>query len=135
RRPDARGGRARPGGRDLLALGNDLARRGGHADLGLQLVDDGGGRRPLGRGDPARSVVSSRANDSRRLIMLANSPVVAVVAVSDMEGARAFYSETLGLRPAEAEEPGGILYECAPGSQLLVYESGFAGGNRATAAS
>jgi catechol 2,3-dioxygenase-like lactoylglutathione lyase family enzyme len=67
--------------------------------------------------------------------MLADSPVVAVVAVSDMAGAKTFYGETLGLRPSDMEEPGGVLYDCGAGTRLLVYESGFAGNNEATAAS
>jgi catechol-2,3-dioxygenase len=66
--------------------------------------------------------------------MLADSPVVAVVAVADLAGAKAFYGDVLGLGSGD-EEPGGVLYTCAPGSQLLVYESGFAGSNKATAAS
>src|SRR4029077_13670361 len=67
--------------------------------------------------------------------MLADSLVVAVVAVSDLDGAKAFYGDTLGLRPSGIEEPGGVLYTGASGSQLLVYQSGHAGGNQATAAS
>jgi catechol 2,3-dioxygenase-like lactoylglutathione lyase family enzyme len=67
--------------------------------------------------------------------MLADSPVVAVVAVSDLNGARTFYSETLGLTPSGMDEPGGVLYDCGGGTRLLVYESGFAGKNEATAAS
>ena len=41
--PDPRGHRPRPGRRHLLARRHDLARHGGDADLGLELVDDGGG--------------------------------------------------------------------------------------------
>jgi predicted enzyme related to lactoylglutathione lyase len=67
--------------------------------------------------------------------MLADSPVVAVVAVRDLDGAKEFYGEVLGLRPSGVEEPGGVLYTCAPGSQILVYQSGYAGSNKATAAS
>ena len=67
--------------------------------------------------------------------MLADSSVVAVVAVSDLDGAKAFYGDTLGLRPTDMEEPGGVLYECGGGTRLLVYESDFAGKNEATAAS
>ena len=67
--------------------------------------------------------------------MLADSPVVAVVAVSDLDGARAFYTDTLGLRPSATDEPGGVLYDCGGGTTLLVYQSGFAGTNQATAAS
>jgi predicted enzyme related to lactoylglutathione lyase len=67
--------------------------------------------------------------------MLSDSPVVAVVAVSDMDGAKAFYGGTLGLSPSDMDEPGGVLYDCGAGTRLLVYESGFAGTNQATAAS
>ena len=66
--------------------------------------------------------------------MLTNSPVVAVVAVRDLESARTFYEGTLELAPGD-EEPGGVLYTCAGGSQLLVYQSTFAGTNEATSAS
>lgn len=67
--------------------------------------------------------------------MLSNSPVVAVVAVKELDRGREFYGGTLGLSEAEVEEPGGVLYSCAGGSLLLVYESSFAGTNEATAAS
>jgi catechol 2,3-dioxygenase-like lactoylglutathione lyase family enzyme len=67
--------------------------------------------------------------------MLGNATVVAVVAVADLDRSKEFYGGTLGLREADASEPGGALYQCAGGTQLLVYESGFAGTNQATAAS
>jgi catechol 2,3-dioxygenase-like lactoylglutathione lyase family enzyme len=67
--------------------------------------------------------------------MLSSSLVVAVVAVRDMERAKEFYGGTLGLKPADAEEPGGVLYACGGNTQILVYESGYAGTNQATAAS
>jgi catechol 2,3-dioxygenase-like lactoylglutathione lyase family enzyme len=67
--------------------------------------------------------------------MLASSPIAAVVAVSDLDGAKTFYGETLGLHLSGMEELGGVLYECGEGTRLLVYQSGFAGKNEATAAS
>jgi catechol 2,3-dioxygenase-like lactoylglutathione lyase family enzyme len=67
--------------------------------------------------------------------MLADSPVVAVVAVSDLDGARAFYGDTLGLRPSGMDEPDGVLYSCGGDTRLLVYQSGYAGKNEATACS
>jgi catechol 2,3-dioxygenase-like lactoylglutathione lyase family enzyme len=66
--------------------------------------------------------------------MLSNARIAAVVAVADLEKGRDFYSGTLGLAVDE-EEPGGILYACGGGTRLLVYESGFAGTNEATAVS
>jgi catechol 2,3-dioxygenase-like lactoylglutathione lyase family enzyme len=67
--------------------------------------------------------------------MLSSSNVVAVAAVAEIARAKEFYEGTLGLQPLEIEEPGGVLYECAGGSRLLVYESRYAGTNQATAAS
>jgi catechol 2,3-dioxygenase-like lactoylglutathione lyase family enzyme len=67
--------------------------------------------------------------------MLSSSPVAAVVAVSDMDGAKEFYGGTLGLQPSpDITDPGGVLYACGGGTHLLVYESGYAGHNQATAA-
>jgi len=67
--------------------------------------------------------------------MLGNSQVVAVVAVTDMARARDFYEGTLGLQKGEMDDPAGVLYVCGGGSQVLVYQSQYAGTNEATAAS
>jgi catechol 2,3-dioxygenase-like lactoylglutathione lyase family enzyme len=57
--------------------------------------------------------------------MLANSPVYAVLPCTDLDGARKFYNQTLGLKEVElptAEEAGqAALYECGSGTNLLVY--------------
>jgi catechol 2,3-dioxygenase-like lactoylglutathione lyase family enzyme len=66
--------------------------------------------------------------------MLADSPVVAILAVSDLDRAKEFYGGTLGLPETPASEPDGVYYTCGGGSRMLVYESGYAGTNRATAA-
>ena len=67
--------------------------------------------------------------------MLGSSPIVAVVAVKDLERGKEFYGGTLGLREAEVDEPGGVLYSCQGETQLLVYQSDYAGTKQATAAS
>jgi len=67
--------------------------------------------------------------------MLGNSTVIAVVAVSDLARGTDFYGGTLDLQASDSDEPGGALYTCGGGSQLLVYESSYAGTNQATAAS
>ena len=66
--------------------------------------------------------------------MLHISPVVAVVAVADLNRAREFYGKTLALEEADNTDPGGVLYACGGGTRLLVYQSGFAATNQATAA-
>jgi catechol 2,3-dioxygenase-like lactoylglutathione lyase family enzyme len=52
---------------------------------------------------------------------------------SDLERAKRWYEETLGLTPARESAFGGAEYE-AGGSEFLIYESQFAGTNQATAA-
>lgn len=63
--------------------------------------------------------------------MLGNKDAVATAAVKDLETAKRFYEDKLGLKPAQAEDMGTITYKTG-GSSLLVYESQFAGTNKAT---
>jgi catechol 2,3-dioxygenase-like lactoylglutathione lyase family enzyme len=53
--------------------------------------------------------------------MLKDGRVATRLPVRDLEKARAFYSEKLGLEPAE-ERPGGLLYRCA-GTEFALFES------------
>lgn len=64
--------------------------------------------------------------------MLDKAEVMATVAVRDVARARAFYEGKLGLQPASREE-GMVAYRCG-GATLLVYQSDYAGSNRANAA-
>ena len=52
--------------------------------------------------------------------MLANSRVSAVLPVVDLGRARKFYEEKLGLEASEA--PGGVMFKCGQGSQLVLYQ-------------
>ena len=65
--------------------------------------------------------------------MLGDRDAAATLAVSDLDRARAFYEDTLGLTPA-MENPGAVLYRSGA-SIVLVYPSAYAGTNQATAAS
>jgi catechol 2,3-dioxygenase-like lactoylglutathione lyase family enzyme len=49
------------------------------------------------------------------------------IPVRDLERARSFYAEKLGLEPAE-ERPGGLLYRCASGEFALFESAGAASG-------
>jgi catechol 2,3-dioxygenase-like lactoylglutathione lyase family enzyme len=64
--------------------------------------------------------------------MLGAKSAAATLAVSDLEKARDFYENTLGLTALQ-EDPGGITYK-AGNSVVLVYPSEYAGTNQATAA-
>lgn len=60
--------------------------------------------------------------------MLADSHVATRLPAKDLERARAFYRDKLGLEPAE-ERPGGLLYHCASGSFVLFASNGAASGD------
>lgn len=65
--------------------------------------------------------------------MLRDANVSVVLAVRDMEEARKFYGETLGLEQSREDLMGGITYRSGSGV-LYIYPSEFAGTNKATAA-
>ena len=62
--------------------------------------------------------------------MLGGNEVCATIAVSDMDAAKKFYGETLGLE-AGREGGGGIFYTSGSGG-IFVYQSASAGTNKAT---
>ena len=66
--------------------------------------------------------------------MLANKDAVATVAVTDLDRARTFYGDTLGLKAGKEDS---MEEEVATfrsgGSTLLLYRSDYAGTNQATA--
>jgi catechol 2,3-dioxygenase-like lactoylglutathione lyase family enzyme len=64
--------------------------------------------------------------------MLAGKDIAATLAVGDLQRARDFYENTLGLEAVQ-EPPGGILYRSG-NAAVLVYPSEYAGTNKATAA-
>jgi catechol 2,3-dioxygenase-like lactoylglutathione lyase family enzyme len=60
--------------------------------------------------------------------MLRNGRVAASLPAQDLERARAFYAEKLGLEPAEERE-GGLCYVCANGEFALFESIGSAAGD------
>jgi len=63
--------------------------------------------------------------------MLGSKDATATVAVKDIAAAKRFYEEKLGLKAVGTEGHGVVNYKSG-GSSLLVYESQFAGTNKAT---
>src|SRR3954453_8764546 len=53
--------------------------------------------------------------------MLANGHIATRLPAQDLDRARRFYAEKLGLEPAD-ERPGGLLYRCAAG-EFALFES------------
>jgi catechol 2,3-dioxygenase-like lactoylglutathione lyase family enzyme len=64
--------------------------------------------------------------------MLDARNAIATVGVRDLKIARKFYGETLGLKPTDHQQEGTLSYR-AGASEVLVYQSRFAGTNQATA--
>ena len=65
--------------------------------------------------------------------MLGKIDAIATIAVRDVAIARTFYEGTLGLKPIPTVESGVLGYHSG-NSSVMVYESRFAGTNKATAA-
>ena len=60
--------------------------------------------------------------------MLGDSPVATRLPAKDLDRARRFYSEKLGLEPVE-ERPGGLRYRCGGSYFALFASAGQASGN------
>ncbi len=60
--------------------------------------------------------------------MLKDGKVATRIPVQDLQRARLFYSEKLGLEPSE-ERPGGLLYRCGEGEFALFESAGAASGD------
>jgi catechol 2,3-dioxygenase-like lactoylglutathione lyase family enzyme len=59
--------------------------------------------------------------------------VVPTLPVANLERAKQFYADRLGLQPAETSPDGGVLYRCN-GSTFSLYQSQYAGTAKSTAA-
>ena len=59
--------------------------------------------------------------------MFEDSKVAARIPAQDLQRAKAFYAEKLGLEPSE-ERPGGLLYRCGEGEFVLFESAGAASG-------
>jgi predicted enzyme related to lactoylglutathione lyase len=64
--------------------------------------------------------------------MLGEKNAIATVAVKDIGRAKKFYEGILGLKPRPTEEPSVAEYQSG-NAEVMVYESQYAGTNRATA--
>ena len=60
--------------------------------------------------------------------MLKSGAVATRIPAQDLERARAFYADKLGLEPSE-ERPGGLLYRCARGEFALFKSAGAPSGS------
>ena len=58
--------------------------------------------------------------------MLNDSKVTANVPAADLDRARSFYADVLGLTPA-SENPGGLIYTTSGGTSFFLYQTEYAG--------
>jgi catechol 2,3-dioxygenase-like lactoylglutathione lyase family enzyme len=65
--------------------------------------------------------------------MLKDAPITAYVPAADLERARKFYEEKLGLVPGE-EIAEGVFYKCGEGTKFFLYKSAGAGTSKASTA-
>jgi predicted enzyme related to lactoylglutathione lyase len=65
--------------------------------------------------------------------MLKDAPVVPYIPATDIQRARNFYEKQVGL-VAREEAAGGVVYECAGGSWIFLYQSSGAGTSQASQA-
>lgn len=59
--------------------------------------------------------------------MLKDSAIMAVLPAKDINRARDFYRDKLGLESSEAMDQYGLLYRCGKGTGFLVYQTDNAG--------
>ncbi len=64
--------------------------------------------------------------------MLTNAPIRAYIPASNLQRARKFYEEMVGLKPAEADA-GGVTYTCG-GAEVFMYPTPNAGTSKASQA-
>jgi catechol 2,3-dioxygenase-like lactoylglutathione lyase family enzyme len=79
----------------------------------------------LANGD--RSFVEAKSR-RREQVMLEKSDVYATIPAKDLERAKSFYADKLGLKPIQ-ERPEGLRYRCGNGGFLLFESSGAASGD------
>ena len=54
--------------------------------------------------------------------MLADSPVAAILPAVELERAKKFYEEKLGLESSDTADPGGVMFESGDGTWLYLYQ-------------
>src|SRR5829696_4530686 len=74
------------------------------------------------------AISSKGGRGQRRKSVAEEEPGAARILVQDLQRARSFYAEKLGLEPSE-ERPGGLLYRCGEGELVRFESAGAASGH------
>ena len=59
--------------------------------------------------------------------MLKDSNIMAVLAAKDINRAKDFYRDKLGIEPSDSMEEGSLMYSCGQGTGFLIYQTENAG--------
>ena len=59
--------------------------------------------------------------------MFKDSKIMAVLPAKDLNRAKDFYRDKLGIEPSESMEEGAVMYDCGQGSRFLLYQTENAG--------
>jgi catechol 2,3-dioxygenase-like lactoylglutathione lyase family enzyme len=94
-----------------------LGARGGH---GLR-------SRIPGTSTGGSNAIAAVNNALKGIIMLKDSNIMAVLPARDINRAKAFYRDKLGIEPSESMEEGSVMYSCGDGTRFLVYQTDNAG--------
>jgi predicted enzyme related to lactoylglutathione lyase len=73
------------------------------------------------------NAVAANINALKGIIMLKDSNIMAVLPAKDINRAKEFYRDKLGIEPSESMEEGSVMYSCGQGTRFLVYQTENAG--------
>ena len=94
-----------------------LGARGGH---GLRT-------RIPGTDTGGSNAIAAIINALKGIIMLKDSNIMAVLAAKDINRAKDFYRDKLGMEPSESMEEESVMYRCGNGTGFLIYQTENAG--------
>ena len=94
-----------------------LGARGGH---GLRT-------RIPGTETGGNNAVAAVINALKGSIMLKDSNIIAVLPAKDINRAKEFYRDKLGIEPSDSMEEGSVMYRCGQGTGFLIYQTENAG--------
>jgi catechol 2,3-dioxygenase-like lactoylglutathione lyase family enzyme len=66
-------------------------------------------------------------NPEKEIIMLTDANILAVLPAKDINRAKDFYRDKLGMEPSDSMEEGSAIYRCGNGTGFLIYQTENAG--------
>ena len=94
-----------------------LGARGGHGLRTLIPGTETGGS----------NTIAAVINAPKGIIMFKDSNIIAVLPAKDINRAKEFYRDKLGIEPSDSMEEGSLMYRCGQGTGFLVYQTENAG--------